>query len=90
MTAPVPLRTRTFVDGVTEREDTDVLAFRLAAVLTRAGLVDRYGVSVRRIPVSRSEEGWGVYLADRMPDEDPPAGLRFAAPTHRAPHLRAA
>ncbi|MFE5901107.1 hypothetical protein ACFQ67_27335 [Streptomyces sp. NPDC056488] len=90
MTAPIPLRKRTFVDGVTEREDADVLAFRMAAVLTRAGLVERYGVSVRRIPVSRGEEGWGVYLTDRMPSEDPPAGLRFTAPVHRTPHLRAA
>ncbi|MGW6061713.1 hypothetical protein [Streptomyces sp. NPDC055189] len=81
---------RTFVDAVPEKDDAYSLAGRMAHVLRRAGITERYGVSVHRIPVSRGDEGWGVYLTDRAPDQDPPAGLMFATPVRRAPRLRAA
>lgn len=72
---------RRFVDSREERADADALAVRMAAVLVRAQLTERFGVFVPRIPVARLEEGWGVYLTDRMPDQEPPAGLTFRAPT---------
>lgn len=75
---------RRFVDSREERTDADALAARMAAVLVRAQLTERFGVFVHRIPVPRGEEGWGVYLTDRMPDQEPPAGLTFGAPTRVA------
>lgn len=63
MTAP--RHVRTFVDGAPEKDDAYALAFRMAHVLRRVGLTDRYSMSVHRIPVSRGDEGWGVYLTDR-------------------------
>lgn len=69
-------QTRRFVAG---REDATALAARMAAVLVRAGLTERYGVSVHRIPVTRSDEGWGVYLTDREPNQDPPVALSFGS-----------
>lgn len=68
---------RRFVDGYDERRDASAVAARLAAVLVRAGITDRFGVSVHRIPVSRSDEGWGVYLTGREPDQEPPAVISF-------------
>ncbi|MEU8619958.1 hypothetical protein [Streptomyces sp. NPDC048623] len=55
----------------------------MASVLVKAGLTERYGVSVHRIPVSRGDEGWGVWLTDRTPDQDPPKGLPFLPPARR-------
>lgn len=65
---------RTFVVGHRERGAAADM-FRLAAVLRRAGLVTRYGVSTRRIVGSRGDSGWGVYLTDREPTQAPPAGV---------------
>ncbi|WP_327304718.1 hypothetical protein OG730_15025 [Streptomyces sp. NBC_01298] len=53
--------------------------FRLAALLVSAGLTERYGVSTRRIVGSRGDDGWGVYLTDRAPDQAPPVGLSFVS-----------
>ena len=75
---------RRFVDSREERADADALASRMAAVLVRVQLADRYGVFVQRIPVARDEQGWGVYLTDRMPHQEPPAGLTFGTPTRVA------
>ncbi|GAA3856236.1 hypothetical protein GCM10023084_07660 [Streptomyces lacrimifluminis] len=72
------------MDSRKERTAADALAARMAAVLVRAQVTERFGVFVQRIPVSRDEAGWGVYLADRMPDQEPPAGLTFGAPTRVA------
>lgn len=69
---------RTFVVGHDNRDDAAADMFRLAAVLRRAGL-RRYGVSMHRIVGSRGDDGWGVYVADREPDQAPPAGLSFGA-----------
>ncbi|MFE0701167.1 hypothetical protein [Streptomyces sp. NPDC058872] len=78
ITAAAP--TRTFVDGFESKTDAYDHSMRMAQVLVRAGLTKRYGVSVHRIPVSRNDEGWGVWLTDRTPDEDPPVGLPFMPP----------
>ncbi|MCX4677544.1 hypothetical protein OG413_19930 [Streptomyces sp. NBC_01433] len=83
-------RRRRFVDGYDERQDAAAVAFRLAPVLVRARLAGRFGVSVHRIPVSRSSQGWGVYLTDREPDQDPPAVISFSALARPESHHRAA
>ncbi|GAA2781607.1 hypothetical protein XF35_41485 [Streptomyces platensis subsp. clarensis] len=75
MSAP----TRTFVDGVESKPDAYELAAGMAKILVRAGLTLRYGVSVHRIPISRGDTGWGVWLTDRTPDQAPPAGVPFLA-----------
>ncbi|MFJ7588417.1 hypothetical protein ACIQZO_13730 [Streptomyces sp. NPDC097617] len=69
---------RIFVLGHQERDAASADMFRLAAVIVRAGLADRYGVSTRRIVGNRGDDGWGVYLTDRAPDQTPPDGLSFA------------
>ena len=47
--------------------------FRLARVLSAAGAVERYGLSVHRIRAGRDEgDEWGVYLTDRSPGQEPP------------------
>ncbi|MFD4141585.1 hypothetical protein [Streptomyces sp. NPDC058572] len=81
---------RRFVDGYDERDDATAVASRLAAVLVRTRLTKRFGVSVHRIPVSRTSEGWGVYLTDREPDQDPPAVLSFGTLARSEPYRRAA
>ncbi|MEU9008534.1 hypothetical protein AB0D12_01835 [Streptomyces sp. NPDC048479] len=81
---------RTFVDGFEQRDDASANAARLAAVLVRARLTERFGVSVHRIPVSRSDQGWGVYLTDREPDQEPPAVLSFGTLARPEPYRRAA
>ncbi|MER5891210.1 hypothetical protein ABT160_46010 [Streptomyces sp. NPDC001941] len=42
----------------------------MAAAVTRGGVAQRYGVRIRPMPHVGGR--WGVYLADRMPDDDPP------------------
>lgn len=69
--------TRTFIDGTESRTDAYEAAADMARVLVRAGLTLRYGVSVHRIPISRDETGWGVWLTDRAPDQAPPVGVPF-------------
>lgn len=81
---------RLFVDGYDERQDAAAVASRLAAVLVHARLTERFGVSVHRIPVSRSDHGWGVYLTDREPDQEPPAAISFGTPARPEPYRRAA
>ncbi|MEV6076328.1 hypothetical protein AB0L80_14670 [Streptomyces sp. NPDC052069] len=83
-------RRRRFVDGYDERQDAAAVAFRLAAVLVRARLTERFGVSVHRIPVSQTSEGWGVYLTDREPDQAPPAVISFSTLARPELHRRAA
>lgn len=73
------MNARIFVLGHQERDSATADMFRLAAVLVRAGLTERYGVSTRRIVGSRSDDGWGVYLTDRAPNQAPPVGLSFAS-----------
>ncbi|GLW03719.1 hypothetical protein Slala05_73490 [Streptomyces lavendulae subsp. lavendulae] len=68
---------RVFVVGHQDRDSATADMFRLAAVLRRAGLVTRYGVSTRRIVGNRGNDGWGVYLTDRAPDQAPPVHLSF-------------
>ncbi|WP_269801377.1 hypothetical protein [Streptomyces odonnellii] len=40
--------------------------------------------------MSRSDQGWGVYLTDREPDQAPPARLSFTALAHSATYRQAA
>ncbi|MEW2635746.1 hypothetical protein AB0903_29935 [Streptomyces sp. NPDC048389] len=81
---------RRFVDGYDECDDATAVASRLAAVLVRAQLTKRFGVSVHRIPVSRTSEGWGVYLTDREPHQDAPALLSFGTPARPERYRQAA
>lgn len=73
------MNARTFVVGHQERDSATAGMFRLAAVLVRAGLTERYSVNTRRIVGSRGDDGWGVYLTDRAPDQAPSVGLSFVS-----------
>ncbi|SCE19795.1 hypothetical protein GA0115261_103718 [Streptomyces sp. OspMP-M43] len=67
---------RSIVDTAPNQADAYGLAFRMARVLRRAGITERYGVSVHPMrTATRLVQGWGVYLTDRYPDQAPPAGL---------------
>ncbi|MFJ1706218.1 hypothetical protein [Kitasatospora sp. NPDC088346] len=67
---------RHFMVSEDTEDDAYGIMFRLASVLVRAGITERYGKSVRRIPSQRHlPPGWGVYLVDRMADQPTPAGL---------------
>ncbi|PYC87988.1 hypothetical protein C7C46_01970 [Streptomyces tateyamensis] len=68
-------RERHFLLSRDDQDDAYAVAFRLGAVLARAGITERYGMQVQRIPGRRAEPGWGVYLVDRMADQPTPAGL---------------
>lgn len=58
---------RRFVLARDDQGEAYELMFRLARILSAAGAVERYGVSVRR-----AAGVWGVYLTDRTPDQEPP------------------
>lgn len=75
--------TRTLVDGAKSKPAAYGRAVQMSAVLARAGLTERYGVTVHRIPVPRDGEDWGVWLTDRAPDQDPPVGLPFLPPARQ-------
>ncbi len=66
---------RTFIVSRDDQDEAYEVAFRLAAVLVRYGITDRYGVAVR--PCPSRQTGWGVHLVDRMPDLPYPARLTF-------------
>lgn len=67
---------RHFIVSEDGEDDAYGVAFRLGSVLVRAGITERYGISVRRIPGQRDlPTGWGMYLVDRMADKPTPAGL---------------
>ncbi|MEU3060631.1 hypothetical protein [Streptomyces subrutilus] len=68
---------RAFVLGREDRDDAWTETQRLAAVLVRHRITDRYGVSVDKIPGRRG--AWGVYLTDRMPELGPPPLLVIRA-----------
>ncbi|WP_406113918.1 hypothetical protein [Kitasatospora purpeofusca] len=68
-------RERHFILSRDDQADAYNVAFRLGAVLARAGITDRYGMSVQRIPGRRTEPAWGLYLVDREADRPTPAGL---------------
>ncbi|MEU9047232.1 MULTISPECIES: hypothetical protein [unclassified Kitasatospora] len=69
-------RERHFLLSRDDQADAYDVAFRLGGVLVRAGITERYGVSVQRIPGGRrAAPAWGVYLVDREADAPTPAGL---------------
>ncbi|MFE4610017.1 hypothetical protein ACFRK5_16960 [Streptomyces niveus] len=61
---------RTFVLGHWTKNDATAELHRLAAVLVRAQITDRYGVSVHKVRGRRG--AWAVYLTDRTPELGPP------------------
>ncbi|MEU7584452.1 hypothetical protein AB0B50_43515 [Streptomyces sp. NPDC041068] len=67
---------RTFVLSREDRDDAFAEVQRLAAVLVRARITDRYGVSAHQVPGRRA---WGVYLTDRTPELGPPSLVALAA-----------
>lgn len=82
---------RSLVDTAPNQADAYGLAFRMARVLLRAGITERYGVSVHPMhTASRLIQGWGVYLTDRHPDQAPPAGLPGVVPARSAAYSQAA
>ncbi|MFJ2131630.1 hypothetical protein ACIOMQ_12215 [Streptomyces sp. NPDC087845] len=83
--------TRTIVESAAREADAYNLAFRMARALRRAGITERYGVSVHPMPTApRLVQGWGVYLTDRHPDQKPPAGLNLGSLARSAVHHQAA
>ncbi|MFI1099818.1 hypothetical protein [Streptomyces melanogenes] len=60
---------RTLVLGGKTRPVAVAELHRLAAMLRRAGMTDRYGVSMHRVP---GRGAWGVYVTDRTPELGPP------------------
>ncbi len=75
MSATTAARARHFILSRDCEPDAYGVMFRLADVLVRAGITERYGMRVQRIPGRRAEPAWGVYLVDRMADQPTPAGL---------------
>ncbi|MFF1377530.1 hypothetical protein [Streptomyces sp. NPDC058308] len=61
---------RIFVLGRKGGDDAFAEVQRLAAVLVRARIANRYGVSARKVP---GQGAWGVYLTDRTPELGPPS-----------------
>ncbi|MEU1018508.1 hypothetical protein [Streptomyces sp. NPDC005898] len=68
---------RTFVLGRDDRGDAWAETQRLAAVLVRHRITERYGVSVHKVPGRHGK--WGVYLTDRTPELGPPPLLVIRA-----------
>lgn len=68
---------RTFVLGREDRDDAFAEVQRLAAVLVRHRITERYGVSVHKVPGKRG--AWGAYLTDRTPELGPPSLLVIRA-----------
>ncbi|MER5304609.1 hypothetical protein ABT039_34795 [Streptomyces lasiicapitis] len=66
---------RTFVLGREDRADAFTEVQRLAAVLVRARITDRYGISTHKVP---GQGAWGVYLTDRTPELGPPSLVALA------------
>ncbi|MFB6816284.1 hypothetical protein ACFCV8_17265 [Streptomyces sp. NPDC056347] len=65
---------RTFVLGREDKGEAWAEVQKLAAVLVRHRITDRYGVSVHEVPGKR-----GAYLTDRTPELGPPALLAISA-----------
>ncbi|MER5863799.1 hypothetical protein [Kitasatospora sp. NPDC002040] len=80
-------RDRHFILSRDDQADAYDTASSLDAVLVRAGITERYGMSVQRIPGGRrAEVAWGLYLVDREADQPTPAGLALVTPVR---HTRA-